>query len=700
MNAIQQINQLRELIRRHDQSYHGEDSPTISDQEYDSLVTELRRLEEAHPQLADPNSPTQGTTPIMSPALAQVPHPVPMMSLRTVTSASESDIRALLQKLTTVDGNAQKAVAELKYDGLSLELTYLSGRLTCACTRGDHYTGEDVTLVATAAQIPSRLHGNPPAMLTVRGEAFLSFSDFAEINRRLSDAGETPKANVRNAAAGAMRRNVPDAIIAPRIQFVAYEWTVSSPEQPSPTSHAQAMAWLGSFGLRSAAERSLVSESAEHLEAFCREVLASRETLDVPIDGVVIKADSLAVRQSLGVVGKDYNWAIAYKFPSQHAATDVLDIQLQVGRTGLITPVAILSPVRLGGTTVTRANLFSQGKMEELGVSIGSRVLIQRGGDTIPAVVRALHEPFPPIRPSFDQCPSCAGPLTRVKNQYFCCATQSCPGQAQSFFTRFVSRSCADVDGIGPGLVHQLIQQGHLKTLTDLYTLGVRRDAVRAGCTYEEHVWHYSLADLYISCHSTLAEVMGSYIRAQKLTIAIYRSLVMDLGRFIACLGVRGVGEVSARQLATHCVSLKRFMELTPSEVVTLPFLDVVAQQGLMAWLANPSNHVFVKILAHAGLKVSEWAVPDQPLAGTRIAMTGAFDQSRDVCKARLVRLGAQVTDSPRGADFFMVGDRPTQHKVETARRLNKTIIAGSPAVFEEMLNTILMWKQGDQRAA
>ncbi len=689
MNAIDRITALRALIAEHDQNYHTLDTPKISDQEYDALVTELKSLEARHPDQAQPDQAAWS----LNPSLGKVTHDTPMMSLRTITGADGKSVEDFSDRMAARLNHRPLLNVEPKVDGLAIELSYINGRLARAVTRGNKMVGEDVTAVIMATRVPKVLSTHtPPARLVVRGEACLFKNDFAAINEVLVGRGEKALANVRNAAAGAIRRTYPDDLIVPSISFIAYEWTWSSQEQPQPSGHSQAMAWLSYFGFCTLGQWALTSAHPIQVSDQCQAILAQRDQLAFAIDGAVVKLEDLDLRRQLGHASGEYNWGFAYKFPAMHAVAEILDIILQVGRTGLITPVAITTPTHLDGVVVNRCNLYSRGEIERLGISVGSRVLLQRAGDTIPEVVRVIDSPFPPLQPTFLHCPSCGSPLVREKNQYYCVASQSCPGQAHAFFTRFVSREAANIEDLGSKTIQALMNSGDLVVLSDLYTLGVRRDAIARGYDYHSHVMRYSIPDLYQSCNETLARVLGSHIKAQKLTIAIYRSLTMNLDRFIFSLGIRGVGEESARAVAAYCVSLENFLSMTPENIQSIPGLDITAVGGLMAWLGSTANRSFMHILVHAGLQVAQWKTYGMPLNGVKICLTGSFDVTRKNAEARLREMGATIVSEPTSAHWVFAGDRATPRKVEQARAVGCPVIYGLPPVLEEMIGSCLSY--------
>ena len=538
---------LRERLRYHAHRYYVLDDPEIPDADYDKLFAELQALEAAHPELLTPDSPTQRVLGAVLEGLVPVRHAVPMLSIHTetdTTGAGAEKFDARVRKALEL-GEADPPLAycgELKFDGLAINLRYEGGLLVHAATRGDGETGEDVThTVRTIGAIPLRLAGCDAPVLEVRGEVFMRRDDFEALNERQRAKGERTFVNPRNAAAGVVRNL--DAKIAAerRLSFFAYGLgEVRGYEQP-PTQSALLDA-LEAMGVPVSTERT-VALGAAGLVAFHDAVAAKRDALPFDIDGVVYKVDALALQQRLGFKSREPRWAVAHKYPAQEQTTILQDIDIQVGRTGKLTPVAKLAPVFVGGTTVSNATLHNQDEIARKDVRIGDTVIVRRAGDVIPEVVGVVLEKRPPHTEAFDlyrrlkgKCPVCGSEIAREEGEvdWRCSGGLVCPAQRKQAFLHFASRRAMDIEGLGERLVDQLIDGGLARTLPELYRLGVAQ-----------------LAVLERMADKSAANLVAGLEKSKRTTLA----------RFLYALGIRHVGETTAKDLARHFGALDRIMD-------------------------------------------------------------------------------------------------------------------------------------------
>jgi len=480
-SAVARAADLKRLIEEHNRRYYVDDAPTISDSEYDGLFRELEALEARHPELASADSPTQRVGGAVRTDFAPVRHAVPMLSIRTETdtiagAAAKFDARVRRDLGLAAEAPPMEYMAELKFDGLAISLRYEEGRLAVAATRGDGEVGEDVTHnVRTIRSIPRRLRGTGvPSLLEVRGEVYMTRRAFEELNARQQAAGGKRFINPRNTAAGAVRQIDPAMTAQRPLEFFAYG-IGETRGFARPESHSMLQDVLDAFGLPVNGDRRVARGAAE-LSAFYEEVAAKRGSLPFEIDGVVYKVNSLALQETLGFVSREPRWAIAHKFPAEEMATEVLGIDVQVGRTGAITPVARLKPVFVGGVTVTNATLHNEDEVRRKDVQIGDTVIIRRAGDVIPEVVRVLVDKRPPGTSAFVmpvQCPECGSAVVRLPDEAIarCTGGLICPAQRKQALLHFASRRALDIEGLGDKLVDQLVEGHMVRTPADLYRL-------------------------------------------------------------------------------------------------------------------------------------------------------------------------------------------------------------------------------------
>lgn len=655
---------LRETLRACDHAYYVLDAPQVPDAEYDRLFRELQALEAACPELLTPDSPTQRVGGVALPQFRPVRHAVPMLSIRTETDTEDSGALAFDARVRRELGLGEHAppveyCAELKFDGLAISLRYEAGVLVCAATRGDGETGEDVTQnVRNIRQIPLRLCSEtPPAVLEVRGEVYMRRDDFVRLNEAQQMRGEKTFVNPRNAAAGAIRQLDPAVSARRPLSFFAYGlgefagWT-------EPHTHAAVLDALQAFGLPVCGERT-VARGAAALAAFHRDIGDRREALPFDIDGVVYKVNEIALQRRLGFVTREPRWAVAHKYPAQEALTTVLDIEVQVGRTGKLTPVARLDPVFVGGVTVTNATLHNQDEVARKDVWIGDTVVVRRAGDVIPEVVASVPERRPASARPFAMpacCPVCGSHVVREEGEadHRCSGGLYCPAQRKQALLHFASRRAMDIEGLGDRLVEQLVDGAVVRNPADLYRLGVA-----------------ALASL---------ERMGGK-SAANLFDAIARSRDTTLGRFLFALGIRNVGETTAKDLARHFGKLDALMAADTAALLAVPDVGPVVAASIAAFFAEPHNREIIEQLRAAGVRWEETAGKPSPavvgpFAGKTVVLTGTLaTMSRDQAKDRLEALGARVAGSVSKKTDFVVAGVEAGSKLDKAQQLGVTIL-------------------------
>ncbi len=653
---------LREQIETHNRNYYVLDRPTISDAEYDALYRELAALEKAHPALVTPDSPTQrvGGAPLA--AFEPVRHAVPMLSIRTETNtrpegAAQFDARIRRDLGLGPDAPPVEYDAELKFDGLAISLRYEDGRLAVAATRGDGEVGEDVTRnIHTIRAIPLRLAGKrPPAVLEVRGEVYMSRKDFTRLNERQEAAGLRTFINPRNTAAGAVRQLDPAMTAQRPLRFFAYgigeigDWKV-------PASHSAMLDALEAFGLPVDAHRCVVRGASE-LIAFYESVTRTRDKLPFDIDGVVYKVNSLALQRELGFVTREPRWAVAHKFPAEEMPTTLLDIAVQVGRTGAITPIARLAPVFVGGVTVTTATLHNEDEIRRKDVRIGDTVIVRRAGDVIPEIVRVLPERRPDDAREFvmpTRCPECDSAIERLPDEAVarCTGGLICPAQRKQALRHFASRHALDIEGLGEKLIDQLVDTERLRPAADIYRL-----------TAEE------LASLPRMAEKSAANVIA----------AIERSKTTTLARFIYALGIRHVGEATARDLAAHFGALAPLLDATEEELLQVRDVGPVLALAIRDFFAEPHNREVIAALRAGGVSWKEGSprrAVSGPLAGCTFVLTGTLPTlSRDEAKTLLEAAGATVAGSVSKKTDYVVAGSDAGGKLAKARDLGIEIL-------------------------
>ncbi len=658
---------LRKQIVEYDYWYYVKDSPRIPDAEYDKLFRELQTLEAQHPELLTADSPTQRVGGKVLDGFTPVRHAVPMLSIRTETDISDQGAIAFDARVRKELGLGEsdppvKYVCELKFDGLAINLRYEQGVLVQAATRGDGETGEDVTQnVRTIHQIPLSLDGGCPSVLEVRGEVYMARPDFERYNERQREQGLPTLVNPRNGAAGSIRQLDPALAARRRLKFFAYGLGEKVEGWGWRETHKEVLNQLEAWGFPVNSENRVVL-GAQGLVEFHRHIEAMRDQLPFDIDGVVYKVNSIALQEKLGFVSREPRWAVAHKFPAEEQITVVRDIDIQVGRTGKLTPVAKLEPVFVGGVTVTNATLHNEDETRRKDVRIGDTVIVRRAGDVIPEVVGVVLEKRPSdAGEQFDlfkrlsgKCPVCGSRIVREEGEanWRCTGGLFCPAQRKEALLHFASRRAMNIEGLGDKLVEQLVEQRLVHTPADLYRLDLT-----------------TLADL---------ERMGEK-SANNLLEAIAHSKHTTLARFIYALGIRNVGETTAKDFARHFGSLDNLIAADEARQQQVPDVGPVVAKSITAFLAEPHNIEVIAQLRASGLSWAEHEgerVETLPLSGKTFVLTGTLpSMSRDEAKEKLEALGAKVAGSVSKKTDYVVAGAEAGSKLDKARELNVTVL-------------------------
>jgi DNA ligase (NAD+) len=663
--------QLRGLLHRYGHAYYTLDVPEIPDAEYDRLFRELQTLESAHPELLVPDSPTQRVGGKVLDAFAPVTHRVPMLSIRTETDTEASGAEAfdarIRKELALSESELPVVyVGELKFDGLAMSLRYESGVLVQAATRGDGETGEEVTVnIRTIGQIPLRLPADAPAVLEVRGEVYMRRDDFEALNERqrlriaAGIKGEKTFVNPRNAAAGAVRQ-LDSGIAAERpLSFFAYglgDITAASDGGPKWETHHDMLMQLKAWGFPVADQTACV-QGAAGLVAFHQRMAAERDDLPYDIDGVVYKVNDLALQSRLGFVTREPRWAVAHKYPAQEEMTTVQAIDVQVGRTGKLTPVAKLAPVFVGGVTVTNATLHNEFEARRKDVRVGDTVIVRRAGDVIPEVVSVVLDLRPADATQFTMmthCPVCGSLAEREEGEadHRCTGGLFCSAQRKQAIWHFAHRRAMDVDGLGDKLVDQLVDSGQVKTLADLYHL--KLDA--------------------LSSMDRMAEKS-----AVNLIEALEKSKTTTLGRFLFSLGIRHVGEATAKELARHFGQLDAVMAASEDALLQVADVGPVVAHSIHTFFTQMHNREVVQALRDAGVNWPEGdalAPTEMPLAGITVVLTGTLQSmGRDEAKEKLEALGAKVAGSVSQKTHYVVAGAEAGSKLDKAQSLGIPVL-------------------------
>ncbi|WP_394790392.1 NAD-dependent DNA ligase LigA [Rhodoferax sp.] len=663
-----EIEALRVQLNAWGHSYYVLDAPTVPDAEYDRVFRALQALEEAHPELLSADSPTQRVGGKPLPEFASVRHAVPMLSIRTETDTEPSgalnfDTRIRKELALTEADAAVEYVAEPKFDGLAMSLRYVNGVLVQAATRGDGEYGEDVTQnIRTLRQIPLRLHGAEvpvPPVLEVRGEVYMRLADFAALNERQREKGDKTFVNPRNAAAGAVRQLDPGIAAQRPLSFFAYGLgEVTAVEQGGPVfdTHYAMLQTLKSWGFPVAAQVQ-IAQGASELIAFHQQMGAARSQLPYDIDGVVYKVNALALQRQLGFVSREPRWAVAHKYPAQEQLTRVTSIDVQVGRTGKLTPVARLEPVFVGGVTVTNATLHNLFELRRKRVRVGDTAIVRRAGDVIPEVVGIVAKPRETYVPNFRmpaKCPVCGSAVVREKTEmnHRCSGGLFCPAQRKEAILHFAHRRAVEIEGLGDKLVEQLVDAGIIRTLPDLYKLGL----------------------------TVLSELDRMADKSAKnILAALEKSKDTTLPRFLFGLGIRHVGESTAKALARHFGKLDSIMDASVEQLLEVADVGPIVALAIRTFFDQPHNREVVEQLRACGIKWEEGepaAVAPKPLAGQTFVLTGTFPTlSRDQAKDLLEAAGAKVAGSVSKKTHYVVAGEEAGSKLTKAQELGITVL-------------------------
>ena len=658
MSLQQQIDTLRQDLRRYEYEYHVLDNPTIPDAEYDRLFHQLKALEAAHPELITADSPTQrvGAKPLSG--FAQIRHEIPMLSLDNAFSDEEfyAFVKRIEDRLIRLP-EPLTFCCEPKLDGLAVSILYVNGVLTQAATRGDGTTGEDITAnIRTIRNIPLQLlMDNPPARLEVRGEVFMPHAGFERLNQLALEKGEKTFANPRNAAAGSLRQLDPK--ITSKRPLVLNAYSIGIAEGVDlPNTHYDRLQWLKSIGIPVNPEIRLCNGTDEVLD-FYRDIQNKRSSLGYDIDGTVLKINDIALQEKLGFISKAPRWAIAYKFPAQEELTRLNDVEFQVGRTGAITPVAKLEPVFVAGVTVSNATLHNGDEIERLDIAIGDTVVIRRAGDVIPQIIGVLHDRRPAdARPIVfpETCPVCDSAIVRIEGEAVarCTGGLFCAAQRKEALKHFVSRKAMDIDGVGGKLIEQLVDRELVHTPADLFKL--------------------DLTTL------TRLERMGAK-SAENALASLEKAKNTTLARFIFALGIREVGEATALNLANHFKTLEALQNADLEALQQVPDVGEVVANRILAFWHEPHNVAVVNDLIAQGVHwetVETKEVTENRFKGKTVVLTGTLTQmGRNEAKALLQDMGAKVSGSVSAKTDFVIAGDAAGSKLTKAQELGVTVL-------------------------
>jgi DNA ligase (NAD+) len=654
----QQILGLRAEIEAHNRRYYEEDSPTISDQDYDQLMLRLRALEAMAPEFASTASPSAKVGGAVRRGLQPARHTVPLLSLQDVFS--QADVIDFIDRILGDDPTAV-FVVERKIDGLSVALRYKNGLLVRGLTRGDGEVGEEVTAnIRKVASLPQQLKTAIPE-LEVRGEVYLPNDAFARVNQRQEDSGGKIFANPRNCAAGTLRQLDPD-IVAER-ELAIFVFNVQAATGVTFASHAESLEYLSRQGFPVSPAYQVCRTSAE-VWAAIEAIGEQRFAMPFGIDGAVVKLDNLAAREKLGTTSKVPRWAIAYKYPPEQKETILRDITVQVGRTGRITPMAVLEPVRLAGTTVSRATLHNQDMIDKLDVRIGDTVLVQKAGDIIPAVLSVrvdLRQGEPPCYVLPSVCPVCGAPAEREPDTAdLRCTGSDCPAQLARHLVYFASKQAMDIEGLGPAMVEELLETGYLKTLADIYELPARAVELQESALFKTR-------------RKTL----------ENLLAAIEKSRTNTLDRLITGLGIRNIGRQASRVLAESFADLAAITRATELELLALPDFGMVSAQAVVDFFSQEQTRHLIERLAAAGVNLRGNVIDRtaRPLNGMTFVLTGTLPTlGRDEATQLIEAAGGKVVGSVSRKTTWVVAGEAAGSK------LNKASELGIPIITEEEL--------------
>ena len=661
------VDELRQKLDRYSYEYYVLDQPSVTDAEYDALMNELRRIEAEHPELVTPESPTQTVGSFEPSLFGEVRHPRPLLSLSNVYT--EEELRAWAQRVERFAGtSAFQFVTEPKIDGLAVALTYVNGLLDRAATRGNGLVGDDITPnVRAMRRIPTRLRPPlsvpMPGTIEVRGEVYMRRSDFEALNQRIEEAGGKAFMNPRNAAAGSLRQKDTRITAQRPLRFFAYQIGYIL-DGEMPRTHWDALQLLRELGFLTSPD-AMRHDTIDDVWARCEYWLARRHELDYEIDGTVVKVDDLALQEEIGYVAREPRWATAYKFPAVQQTTRVLDIEINVGRTGTLNPLAILEPVNIGGVIVSRATLHNEDEIARKDIRIGDTVVVQRAGDVIPQIVKVMEERRTGAEQPFrmpDTCPVCGAPTHRepgVAMRY--CTNAACPAQLRERIHHFIGRSAMDIEGLGEKLADRFIDLGWIHDVSDIYHLDWEKVSQLEG----------------------LGEKSAANLRN-----AVERSKQQPLWRLIHGLGIRHVGERTATLLADRFGSLDALMAASKEEIAAIAGIGEIVAQSVYDFMQEPRNQNLMRRLADAGLRTRESrhnGSSARPLEGLTLVLTGRLDSmTRPQAEERLRQAGANVASSVSKKTSAVIAGAEAGSKAEKARQL------GVPILGEESLDALL----------
>ena len=651
------LSYLREKIRSYDAAYYGRGESLISDREYDELYRRLVTLEQQHPGLVTPDSPTQRVASDLTKEFAKIRHAVPMMSIEN--TYSEPDVQEWMERVQKLlPGQKVSFVGELKVDGVASSLVYEKGRLATGVTRGDGVTGDDVTAnVRTIKSIPLSLSAREN--LEVRGEVYMSFEDFRRLNDSLVENGQKPMQNPRNTTSGTLKLLDPKEVARRNLSFAAYFLLSKSHAK----SHRDNLAYLESLGFPAVIRSGRLDSAGEVLE-FLKEWNKKRHDLNFPVDGVVIKVDSIAQQEKLGNTAKSPRWVIAFKYQPETAVTRVMAIEPNVGRTGVVTPVAKLDPVLLAGTTIRNATLHNYDEIRRLDVRVNDFVTIEKGGEIIPKIIAVLVEKRPSHGKKFEEpaaCPSCGARLVRLKEEVALrCVNNSCPAQLFASLTHFVSRSAMNIEGLGPALIAKLLEAGLIKNVADLFTLARER-----------------LAGLEGMGEKSAANIIDALEASKKNT----------LDRLLHGIGIRMVGAQTARVLAQEVRDIADLFTMPSEKLEALPNIGPRVAQSVRSFFDREENRKLIERLRECGINCKGMEKPagNTAFAGKTFVLTGGLAKySREEAARLIEERGGHASGSvSKKTDYVVAGEDPGS-KLDKARMLGVVVL--SEAEFIKMI--------------
>lgn len=672
-NIKKQVEKLRELLNYHNYRYYVLDSPVISDAEYDRFLQELRSLEEKYPDLISPDSPTQRVSGVVSEKFVRVTHSVPVLSL--ANAFSPEDIRSWFERLLRLDPSMESAsfVMEPKIDGLTVVLHYEEGIFRLGATRGDGVAGEDITQnLRTVRTIPLRIpvdRSNPfptPKRIIVRGEAFIRLKEFEQLNRRLTEAGEKTYLNPRNAAAGALRQLDSRLTASRPIDILCYSillWEGGNP----PSTQWETLKILRLLGFPTP-ETAEIKESISQVIAFCQSWEVKRDSLPYEADGLVIKVNDLALQARIGFVGKDPRGAIAYKFAAREVGTTLEGIGVNVGRTGVLTPYAILTPVPIGGVTVSRATLHNFDFIRDLDIRIGDRVMIKRAGEVIPYVIGPVTEARNGTEKKYippSQCPSCHETVSKDENEVAVyCVNSACPAQLVRNVEHYASRPAMDIEGLGIRIVEMLVQSGLISDVSGIYDLSIENFLTLEGFAEK---------------------------KAANLLASIGTSKQRNLTRLIIGLGIHGIGDITAADLAAHFNNLDRLSKATMEDLQQIPGIGPSSAESIVDWFSRKTNRRLLEKLRQKGIwpeHSGEKTANTKPsLEGLVFVITGTLEHyTREEMQTLIMQHGGTVVDAVSRKTNYLIAGEKTGSKLQKAQLLDIPIL--DEKGFQELLDT------------